>query len=121
MAKKILIVDDEVDLVETLTFRLEAAGFEVISANDGMTGLDKAKKEKPELIILDVMMPKMDGFQVCRLLKFSETTKKIPIIMLTARTQETDKITGKGVGADLYMTKPFDGAELVKKISDILK
>lgn len=120
MVKKILIVDDEKDLVETLTFRLEAAGFEVIPAYDGLEGLSKARKEKPDLILLDVMMPKMDGYQVCRLLKFSTDTKDIPIIMLTARGQDRDKLTGQEVGADVYITKPFDGAELVKKIKEVL-
>lgn len=120
MAKKILIVDDEKDLVETLTFRLEAAGFEVIPAYDGLEGLSKARKEKPDLILLDVMMPKMDGYQVCRLLKFSNDMKNIPIVMLTARGQDQDKITGQEVGADVYITKPFDGAELVKKIKEVL-
>lgn len=120
MPKKILIADDEVDLVETLTYRLDAAGFEVIAAHDGMEGLAKARKEKPDLIILDVMMPKMDGYQVCRLLKFSKDTKDIPIIMLTARSQDQDRITGQEVGADIYITKPFDGAQLVKKIQEIL-
>lgn len=120
MAKKILIVDDEKDLVETLTFRFEAAGYQVIAAYDGMEGLDKVKKDRPDLIILDVMMPKMDGYTVCRMLKFSETTKGIPIIMLTARGQDQDKALGKGVGADHYMTKPFEGSDLAKLIKQVL-
>lgn len=120
MPKKILIVDDEADLVETLTYRLKAAGFDVASACDGVDGLGKARREKPDLILLDVMMPKMDGYQVCRLLKFSNDTKYIPIIILTARSQDQDKLTGQDVGADLYITKPFEGAELVKKIQELL-
>lgn len=120
MDKKILLVDDERDLVETVTFRLEAAGYEVVSGFDGQEGLDKAKKENPDLIILDLMLPKMDGYKVCRMLKFDEKYKKIPIIMFTARAQETDKNMGKEVGADAYITKPFEPKELLGKIQELL-
>lgn len=120
MPKKILVVDDEKDLVETLRFRLEAAGYEVLAAYDGMEGLKIAREKKPDLIILDVMMPKMDGYQVCRMLKFSADFKDTPIIMLTARGQDRDKQTGHDVGADLYMTKPFEGVALMKKITELL-
>lgn len=121
VSEKILIVDDEADLVETLTFRLEAAGYKAISAHDGLEGLNVARAEKPDLIILDVMMPKMDGYQVCRLLKFDQNMKNIPIIMLTARGQEQDKQTGGQVGADVYMTKPFDSKILISKVEELLK
>jgi len=120
MPKKILVVDDEADLVETLKFRLEAAGYAVVAAYDGQEGLAMAKKEKPNLILLDVMMPKLDGFQVCRLLKFDSNLKNIPIIMLTARGQDQDKLTGKGVGADIYITKPFDAPKLMAEIKKFL-
>lgn len=120
MLKKILVIDDERDLVETITFRLEAAGYKVITAGDGQEGLDKAREMKPDLILLDIMMPKMDGYQVCRFLKFDEEYKDIPIIMLTARGQESDKNTGKNVGADDYVTKPFDGGELLLKIKKLV-
>ena len=119
--EKILIVDDEVDLVETLSFRLEAAGYKALAAHDGLEGLNKARAEKPDLIILDVMMPKMDGYQVCRLLKFDQKLKTTPIIMLTARGQEQDKQTGNQVGADAYMTKPFDSKQLLTKVEELLK
>lgn len=119
--KRVLIVDDERDLVETISFRLEAAGYEVLSAYDGQEGLEKARDEKPDLILLDVMMPKMDGYQVCRFLKFDEDFKNIPIVMLTARGQESDKNTGAGVGADAYITKPFDSASLLLKIKELLE
>lgn len=119
MGKRILIVDDEKDLVETLTFRFEAAGYEVIAAYDGQDGLERARKEKPDIILLDVMMPKMDGYMVCRLLKFDDRYKDIPIIMLTARGQEIDKKTGSDVGANKYVTKPFDSKQLIEEIEKL--
>ncbi|MDI6758203.1 MAG: response regulator [Candidatus Omnitrophota bacterium] len=118
--KKILIIEDEKDLIETVTLRLEANDYEVISAGDGLEGLDKAKKEKPDLIILDLMLPKMDGYKVCRLLKFDEKYKKIPIIIFTACAHEADKNIGKEVRADGYITKPFDAKVLLEKISQLL-
>ena len=118
--KKILVVDDERDLVETLVFRLEALGYAVLTAYNGQEGLDKARTEKPDLILLDVMMPVMDGYQVCRMLKFDEEFKSIPIIMLTARGQDKDKKTGSDVGADDYVTKPFDSADLTARIKKFL-
>ena len=120
MSKKILVVDDEQDLVETVKFRLEASGFEVSSAYDGQEGLDKAKAEKPDLILLDLMLPKLDGYKVCRMLKFDEDYKHIPIIMLTARSQETDKTKGEAVGANKYMTKPWEWKELLAAINELL-
>jgi len=121
MAKaKLLIVDDEKDLVETLTFRLQANDYEVIKAFDGREGLDKAKKEKPDLIILDIMLPKMDGYKVCGLLKADARYSKIPIIMFTARAQGSDKKIGEDVGANAYITKPFDSQVLLSKITELI-
>ncbi len=121
MAKqKVLVVDDEPDIVETLKFRLESQGFEVITAYDGLEALEKARNERPDLIILDLMLPKMDGYQVCRLLKFDEKYSNIPVLMLTAKTQEIDRTTGLKTGADEYMTKPFDSQELMKTVKDML-
>ena len=121
MAKaRLLIVDDEKDIVETLTFRLEANGYEVSKAYDGQDGFDKAKKEKPDLIILDLMLPKMDGYKVCGLLKADARYSKIPIIMFTARAQDSDKSMGEDVGADTYITKPFEPQVLLGKISELL-
>jgi len=120
MAKKILVVDDEQDLVEMVTARLEANGYEVISAYDGQEGLRKAQQEKPDLIILDVMMPKADGYKVSRMLKFDVKFKDIPIIMFTARAQEVDRQTSKEVGADAYITKPFEPEVLLAKIKELL-
>ena len=121
MSKKVLIVDDEKDLVDMLKLRIEAMGYEVYSAFDGQEGLAKAREIKPDLIVLDIMMPKMNGYEVCRFLKFDDEFKDIPIIMLTARGQEADKQLGEEVGADEYITKPFDSNELVEKIKSILE
>lgn len=120
MAKKILVVDDEADLLEMIKLRLEANNYAVISAYDGQEGLDKAKKEKPDLIILDLMLPKIDGYKVCRLLKFDEKYKRIPIILFTARAQEADKKLGEEVGGDAYITKPFEPQVLLAKIEELL-
>jgi len=121
MNKKILIVDDEVDLVETVRFPLEEEGFTVLVSYNGEDALDKARKEKPDLILLDIMLPKLDGYKVCRLLKFDEQYKHIPILMLTARTQEKDKIIGMETGANGYITKPFEMEELIEKVKAYLK
>ena len=118
--KKILIVDDEIDLVEMLTIRLEANNYQVIFSADGQDGLDKARTEKPDLIILDLMLPKIDGYKVCRMLKFDEKYKQIPIILFTARAQESDMRLGEEVGADAYVTKPFEPSILLDKISELL-
>ena len=117
--KKILIVDDENDIVETIQFVLESQGYSCITAYDGEKGLKKAKDNNPDLIILDVMMPNINGFKICRLLKFDAKYKNIPIIMLTARSQQEDKNIGTETGADLYMTKPFDIEELVKNVKSL--
>ena len=119
--KRILIIDDEQDMLDLLRPRLEAAGYEISTALDGQEGLNKAREEKPDLILLDVMMPKMDGYQVCRFLKFDEEYKHIPIVLLTARGQAQDKETGKKVGADGYLTKPFEKDALLDTISQLLK
>jgi DNA-binding response OmpR family regulator len=117
---KILIVDDEPDLVETIRFSLELEGYNVLVASNGEEGLNLARQEKPDLILLDLMLPKLDGYKVCRLLKFDERYKHIPILMLTAKTQEKDKILGKETGANEYITKPFDMDELMAKIKSYL-
>jgi DNA-binding response OmpR family regulator len=114
--KKILVVDDEPDLVETVRFSLELEGYQVLAAYNGEEGLNQARKDSPDLIILDLMLPKLDGYKVCRLLKFDERYKHIPILMLTAKAQEKDKLLGKETGADDYMTKPFDIDQLMEKV-----
>ncbi len=119
--KRILIVDDQKKLVELVRFKLEKEGFECLAASDGEEGLEMAKKENPDLILMDVMMPKINGFQVCRLLKSDENYKHIPIIMLSAKDQESDKFWGKESGADDYMTKPFDLEKLFQKVHEYLE
>lgn len=119
--RRILIVDDEQDLVAMVKMRLEALGYDTLEAYDGQDALDKARKENPDLIILDLMLPKMDGYKVCRMLKFDEKYKKIPIIMFTARIQDSDKGLGAEVGADAYITKPFEPQALLTKIEELLK
>jgi DNA-binding response OmpR family regulator len=119
--KKILVVDDEVDLVETIRFPLESEGFTVLVSYNGEDALNQARTENPDLILLDIMLPKLDGYKVCRLLKFDERYRNIPILMLTAKTQEKDKTIGMETGADEYITKPFDMDELLEKVKAYLK
>ena len=118
---KILVVDDETQLVDMIKMRLEANNYEVITANDGQEALQKARSQSPDLIILDLMLPKLDGYKVCRMLKFDEKYKSIPIIMLTARVQETDKKMGEEVGAEAYIIKPFESQALLSKIEELLE
>lgn len=120
--KKVLIVDDEEDIVKTIKFNLELENIECIEAYDGEVALAKAKKENPDLILLDVMMPKIQGYSIAKLLKFDLGYKHIPIIMLTARAQIYDIQLGQDVGVDEYVTKPFDMdmlIGLVKKYLDM--
>jgi two-component system, OmpR family, alkaline phosphatase synthesis response regulator PhoP len=119
--KKILIIEDERDLVEIVKFRLEASDYDVISAYDGEEGLKKARKENPDLILLDIMLPKIDGYKICRMLKFDEKYKGIPIIMFTARAQDSDAKVGREVGANDYVTKPFEPDTLLTKIKELIK
>ena len=119
-SKKILIVDDEVDLVETVRFPLEMEGYHVLVSYNGEDALNQARKEKPDLILLDLMLPKLDGYKVCRLLKFDDRYKHIPILMLTAKTQEKDKALGMETGANEYITKPFEIDHLLKKVKAYL-
>lgn len=118
---KVLVVDDEPDIVESIKFRLEMEDIDCITANDGEEGLETAKKEMPDLILLDVMMPKMNGYKVARMLKFDAAFKDISIIMLTARSQEKDIELGEETGADEYVTKPFDMEELVVLVKKYLE
>ena len=118
---KILIVEDEKDLRELLKLKLTTKyDYDVIMAGDGLEGLNKAKKEHPDLILLDLNLPKLDGYQVCRMLKFDKATSGIPIIMLTALSQREDREWGKKVNADAYITKPFDADHLVEKIKSLI-
>ena len=117
---RILLVEDEEDLVETMVIQLNAAGYEVIVARDGLDGLDKAKKEKIDLIILDLMLPKMDGYKVCALLKKDSRYSKIPIMLFSARAQDSDIKMGEEVNADAYVVKPFEAKALLAKIKELI-
>ena len=119
--KKILVVDDERDLVELITMNLQRNGYEVISAHDGAMGLELARKSRPDLIILDVMMPGLSGRDVTVALKGDADTAGIPILMLTAKTEETDIIVGLSMGADDYVTKPFSMKVLMARVSAVLR
>jgi DNA-binding response OmpR family regulator len=121
MKEKILIVDDEKDIVKMLDYNLKKEGFRTISAYDGEDALDLAGRERPDLIILDLMLPGLDGLEVCKSLKKADKTALIPIIMLTAKTKEADKIVGLELGADDYMTKPFSPRELIARVKAVLR
>jgi len=113
---KILVVDDEADLVSVLRFGLEVEGFEVISASDGEQGLSLAREASPALMLLDLMLPKLDGYKVCRALKFDERYRTMPIFILSARSGEEDRRLALEMGADAFITKPYEMKELVAKI-----
>ena len=119
--KTILVVDDERDLVELIALNLTRNGYEVLSAHDGNTGLDLARKHKPDLLILDVMMPGLSGRDVTMALKSDPDTATMPILMLTAKTEETDIIVGLSMGADDYVTKPFSMKVLVARVGAVLR
>ena len=118
---RVLVVDDEPDLVRILQFGLKAAGYEVESATDGQEGLKKAREMKPDIILLDLMLPKLDGYKVCRLLKFDERFKQIPIIILSARTQEGDQTLALEMGANRFITKPYNFSEILAHVEELLK
>ena len=117
--KRILVVEDEPSIVTLLTYNLEQAGFQVLTAEDGNQGLKLALEEKPDFIILDIMLPGMDGMEICK--KLRQEKVKTPILMLTARDDEFDKVLGLELGADDYMTKPFSPRELVARIKAIMR
>ena len=118
---KILIVEDEANIRQLVRYNLEKEGFQVMEAADGLQGLRTAQKEKPDLVLLDLMLPGMDGLEVCRTLKGAPATSALPIIMLTAKAEEVDKIIGLELGADDYMTKPFSPRELTARIKAVLR
>jgi phosphate regulon transcriptional regulator PhoB len=121
MAETILIVDDEQDVLNLLVYNLQKAGFKVNTARDGVTALQKARDEVPALIILDLMLPQLDGSEVCRQLKADTRTTHIPIIMLTAKAEEVDRIVGLELGADDYVTKPFSPREIALRVKTVLR
>lgn len=118
---RVLVVDDEPDLIRILEFGLRAAGYQVEIAADGQEGLKKAREIRPDIILLDLMLPKLDGYKVCRLLKFDERYRHIPIIILSARTQEGDQALAKEMGANRFITKPYEFSEILDHIEALLK
>ena len=118
---KVLIVDDEKNIVEAVKYNLEKDGYRTLVAHDGARALELARRELPDLVLLDWMLPELDGLEVCRLLKHEDKTKHIPIIMLTVKSDETDKVLGLEMGADDYVTKPFSPRELVARVKALLR
>lgn len=121
MAKKILVCDDERHIVRLIQVNLERQGYEVVTAFDGKDGLEKVRSEKPDLLVLDVMMPYMDGFEVLKTLRREPGTENLPVIMLTAKAQDKDVFEGYHYGADMYLTKPFNPKELVTFVERIMR
>ena len=121
MKEKILIIEDDKDMARVVEYNLAKSQYRTVCAGDGETGLNAARKESPDLIILDIMLPKMDGLEVCRALRRDAKTASIPILMLTAKAEEVDKIVGLEMGADDYVTKPFSPRELVARVGSILR
>jgi len=119
--KKVLIVDDEQDLVDVFSVRIEVNGFDVVTASDGQEALEKIKNEKPDLILLDLMLPKVNGYEVCRMTKFDDNTRDIKVIVLSALNEPKDREKALEAGADAVFIKPFDLDLLVTKIRDLLK
>jgi len=118
---RILVVDDEPDAIELIRFNLKASGYEVLTAEDGEEALAKARKFSPDMILLDVMLPEIDGLEVCKILRRDPATASLPIIMLTAKASEIDRVLGLEFGADDYVTKPFSPRELMLRVRNLLK
>lgn len=118
--KRVLIVDDQADLVELLESRLEDNDYDVLKAYDGLEALEKAHREKPDLVLLDLMLPKIDGYKVCKLLKADRERSNLPIILLSAKAQQEDIRLGREAGADAYVTKPFESEELLGRIRQLI-
>ncbi|RKD34313.1 response regulator [Thermohalobacter berrensis] len=121
LQKKILVVDDEEHIVELIKFNLEKNGYEVVTAFEGEEALNKVYEEEPDLVVLDLMLPGIDGIEVCKRMKRDSITENIPIIMLTAKSEETDKVLGLEIGADDYITKPFSVRELIARVKAVLR
>lgn len=119
--EKILLIEDEKDILELIAFNLECSGYEVIKASNGEDGLKRAQNEEPDIILLDLMLPGMDGFDVCRELKQDKNTRRIPVIMLTARGEDSDIVSGLELGAEDYITKPFSPKILIARIRTVLR
>lgn len=121
MADTVLIVEDEADVVDLLRYNLSKAGFSVLVAKDGLQGLEMARKNRPDIIVLDIMLPGMDGYAVCKALKKDPGTESLPIVMLTAKSELNERVHGLEIGADDYVTKPFSPRELVLRVQALLR
>jgi two-component system phosphate regulon response regulator PhoB len=119
--QKILVVEDEPDILEVIEYNLTREGFRVVTARDGEDGLKKAKQELPDALILDLMLPGIDGLEICRRLRGDEVSRNVPILMLTAKGEEADVVVGLGIGADDYVVKPFSPRELVARVRAVLR
>lgn len=119
--KRILVVDDEIYIVHILEFSLSMEGYEVVTASDGEQALAKIEQETPDLVVLDIMMPGMDGYEVCRAIRAEEETRELPVILLSAKGRSIDQEAGMAVGADDYMVKPFSPRKLLGRIRDLLE
>jgi len=119
--EKIVVIEDEEDILEVIAYNLKREGYEVITSTSGEDGLEKIEKSSPQLVVLDLMLPEIDGIELCRKLKSDPLTQSIPVIMVTAKGEETDVVLGLGVGADDYVTKPFSPRELVARVKAVLR
>lgn len=119
--KKIILIEDEPDILEVIEYNLKRENFSVLTAADGLEGLDLVIREKPDLVLLDLMLPGIDGMEICRQVRNNQAVKRVPIIMLTAKGDESDVVLGLGLGADDYMTKPFSPKELIARIKAVLR
>jgi len=120
MNEKILVVEDDPGALRLAQYVLQYEGYEVLTATNGLVGLKKAQTEQPDLVVLDVMLPGIDGFEICHRLRANPQTAQLPILMLSAKAQAVDKTTGLKVGADDYLTKPADAAEIVRRVKKLL-
>jgi phosphate regulon transcriptional regulator PhoB len=119
--EKIVVIEDETDILEVIAYNLKREGYEVITSTSGEDGLEKIEKTKPSLVVLDLMLPEVDGIELCRKLKADPVTQSIPVIMVTAKGEESDVVLGLGVGADDYVTKPFSPRELTARVKAVLR
>ncbi|MDH4036465.1 MAG: response regulator [Candidatus Krumholzibacteria bacterium] len=119
--EKIVVIEDEDDILEVIAYNLKREGYEVITSTSGEDGLEKIEKSSPQLVVLDLMLPEIDGLELCRKLKSDPLTRSIPVIMVTAKGEESDVVLGLGVGADDYVTKPFSPRELVARVKAVLR
>ena len=120
-SEKVIVIEDEADILEVIQYNLEREGYRVLTARDGKEGLQLIKKEMPDIVLLDLMLPSLDGIEVCRKLKEDPITHSIPIIMVTAKGEESDIVLGLGIGADDYVTKPFSPKELMGRVKAVLR